>query len=426
MGSRYEHHVHENQRKRVAPLKLVFISAAFPPMRAGEADHAYHQCHYLAKQGIEVHVLTSQTNQWTQETPFAVHPIMRDWSWKDLPRLVRFLKRARPDAVLLFYIGWVYHEHPMITFAATICRLIIRGKPFASMLAYPSGSNPGRFSPLSRVVRKLVQAWASPMDSSYEFGTLLRDSDRIVVMSHGHCAMLADHYSNIEKKSVLVPPPPLLTMAAKADDETRTATRAKLGLSPLDFAIVYFGFIYPPKGVETVIHAFHRVSRRFPQARLVLVGGVIAREFPGRPRFAEEMRQLPKELGIDQQVIWTGEYETNSDEASRYLYAVDANAFAHELGVAMNNSSFAACAAHGLPIVATKGATLDEQFIDQHNVLLCPPKDPDAMAAALGRLIEDRSLRERLREGSRILAAEWFSWDKATDRIVQTLTRAGD
>lgn len=404
-------------------MKLVFISAAFPPMRAGEADHAYHQCRYLAKKGMDVHVLTSEANQWTQDVPFAVHPIMRDWSWRDVPRLMRFITRSRPDAVLLFYIGWVYHEHPMITFAATICRSLLKGKRFVSMLAYPSGSNPGRCSQLSRAVRKLVQAWASPMDSSYEFGTLLRDSDRIIVMSHGHCTMLTDHYANIEKKSVLVPPPPLLTMTTAVDDEARAATRAKLRLSPSDFAIVYFGFIYPPKGVETVIHAFHRVSRRYPQARLVLVGGVIAREFPGRPRFAEEMRELPKQLGIDEKVIWTGEYETDSDEASRYLYAVDACVFAHDLGVAMNNSSFAACAAHGLPVVATRGATLDEQFVEGSNVLLCPPKDADAMAAGLGRLIDEPVLRQRLREGSRKLAAEWFSWDHATDRIVETLTR---
>lgn len=404
-------------------MKLLFISAAFPPMRAGEADHAYHQCRYLSKKGIDVHVLTGQANQWAQDVPFAVHPIMRDWSWKDLPRFVRFIKSNRPDAVFLFYIGWVYHEHPMITFAATMCRSILKGKRFVSMLAYPSGSNPERFPQSSRVVRKLVQAWASPTDSSYEFGTLLRDSDRIIVMSHGHCAMLTQHYSNSDKKSLLVPPPPLLTMTTAVDAEARATTRAKLRLSPSDFAIVYFGFIYPPKGVETVIHAFHRVSRRYPQARLVLVGGVIAREFPGRPRFAEEMRELPKQLGIDEKVIWMGEYETGSDEASRYLYAVDACAFAHDLGVAMNNSSFAACAAHGLPMVATRGATLDEQFVDGNNVLLCPPRDPDAMAVALGRIIEDEDLRRRLREGSRKLAAEWFSWDKATDRIVETLTK---
>jgi glycosyltransferase involved in cell wall biosynthesis len=392
-------------------------------MRAGEADHAYHQCRYLAGKGIDVHVLTSQANQWTQDVPFAVHPIMRDWSWRDLPRLVHFIARCRPDAVFLFYIGWVYHEHPMITFAATVCRSILKGKPFVTMLAYPSGSNPRRFSQLGRVVRKLVQTWASPMDSSYEFGTLLRDSDWIIVMSHGHRAMLTDHYSNIEKQSVLVPPPPLLTMTTAVDAEARAATRARLRLSPSDFAIVYFGFIYPPKGVETVIQAFHRVSCRYPRARLVLIGGIIAREFPGRPRFAEEMYELPKQLGIHDKVIWTGEYETNSDDASRYLYAVDACAFAHDLGVAMNNSSFAACAAHGLPIVATKGVTLDEQFVDGSNVLLCPPKNPEAMAAALGRMIDDEDLRRRLQEGSKKLAAEWFSWDKATDRIVKSLAK---
>lgn len=405
-------------------MKVLFISAAFPPMRAGEADHAYHQCAYLAKRGIDVHVLTGHANQWAQEASITVHPIMREWSWKDLPRFVRFVKRCNPDAVFLFYIGWVYNEHPMITFAATICRAILKGKRFVTMLAYPSGSNPGRFSLLSKVLRKVVQAWASPAQSSYEFGTLLRDSDQIIMMSQGHATALADHYSDIEKKTVLVPPPPLLRMTSAVDRASREETRARLQFSPSDFVIAYFGFIYPPKGVETVIRAFHRVSRSYPQARLALIGGVIAREFPGRPRFAEEMRELAKQLGINDRVVWTGEYETDSDEASRYLYAADACAFAHDLGVAMNNSSFAACAAHGLPVVATRGATLDEQFVDGKNVLLCPPRDPEAMAAAFGRMIDDEDLRMRLRGGSRKLASEWFSWDKASDCIIQTLSAA--
>ena len=49
-----------NNGDDVAPLKLLFISAAFPPMRAGEADHAYHLCRHLAKRGVEVHVLTTK------------------------------------------------------------------------------------------------------------------------------------------------------------------------------------------------------------------------------------------------------------------------------------------------------------------------------------------------------------------------------
>ena len=87
-------------------MKVLFVTAAYPPMKAGEADHAYHQCMELAKRGLDVHVLTTESNTWTHEVPFTVHPIMRDWSWSDLPRFARFVKRCAPDHVILYYIGW--------------------------------------------------------------------------------------------------------------------------------------------------------------------------------------------------------------------------------------------------------------------------------------------------------------------------------
>ena len=58
-------------------MRLLFISAAFPPMRAGESEHAYHQCRHLSSQGVEVHLLTSCANLGHPRMPFAVHPIMR-------------------------------------------------------------------------------------------------------------------------------------------------------------------------------------------------------------------------------------------------------------------------------------------------------------------------------------------------------------
>ncbi len=44
-------------------MRLLFISAAFPPMRAGESEHAYYQCRHLSSRGGEVHLLTSRANR---------------------------------------------------------------------------------------------------------------------------------------------------------------------------------------------------------------------------------------------------------------------------------------------------------------------------------------------------------------------------
>src|SRR5438093_13251816 len=97
-------------------MKLLVISAAFPPMQAGEADHVYHICENLAQRGFDLHVITTQGKELPRSSRIEVRPIIRDWSWRDLWRLRREVRRVSPDAVLLYYIGWIYNYHPMITF----------------------------------------------------------------------------------------------------------------------------------------------------------------------------------------------------------------------------------------------------------------------------------------------------------------------
>ena len=75
------------------------ISAAFPPVQAGEADHAMHLCQRLAERGFDIHLLTTKRDMKTGSVPFKVYPVMPHWLWPDLPRLARFLKNCSPDAV---------------------------------------------------------------------------------------------------------------------------------------------------------------------------------------------------------------------------------------------------------------------------------------------------------------------------------------
>ena len=405
-------------------MKVLVISAAFPPMKAGEADHTYQICRHLGQAGLEVHVLTTRGSQVAQQAPFVTHAEMRSWSWFDLPRLVQWIRRINPDVVLLVYIGWIYQDHPMMTFAPTVIRAVRPHCRVVTQFEYPMGANNDKYSRVTRMIRKLVERWASPLDSDYVMGTLLRDSHGVIVLSDRHRRMLAAHYAPVDKKAVLIPPPPLLTMASPPTPDERGLLRAKLGFGEEHIVFVYFGYIYPPKGVETLLRAFHIMGKHHPRTRLLVVGGVVAHEYPERPRFAAEMRALPMELGFQHQVVWAGDFETESDQASQYIYASDICVFPHDLGVYLNNSSFAAVAAHGLPIVATRPEEVENAFQDGENLLFCDPKSPEAMASAMSRIVREDELRNRLRRGATKLAGEWFSWDRATSRMLDVLMTA--
>lgn len=402
--------------------KLLLISGAFPPMKSPEADHAFHLCRHLADCGLDLQVLTTMGSITAADPRVQVHAIMRDWSWWDLPRLVRFIRLSRPDAVALMYIGWIYNEHPMMTFAATLAKALQPQAPFVTQFENAEGASPHRTSLLSRAIRKAVSYWVGRQHLDYSFGTLLRDSDRLIVLSEHHKEKLAGLLPDMEKKCVVVPPPPMIRMVAENGGAVRTQGRHALGVKSDECLLVFFGRVYPGKGIETLFKAVQLVVSRGRPVRLVLVGGLIDKIFPHRPSYAREISELPRAFGIADRVKWTGEYECDSERPSVYLRAADLCVLPFDCGVQLNNSSFATAAAHGLPIITTQGKLLEQPFIHEENLFLCPPKSPEAMAAAIERLMDAPALRQRLRTGALTLAGEWFSWERALDRTIETLS----
>jgi glycosyltransferase involved in cell wall biosynthesis len=318
---------------------------------------------------------------------------------------------------LLFYIGWIYNYHPMITFAPSIAKTLLSNVPFITEFANAIGANPEQSSTPARAIRKVVGLWAGKRDLDYRYGTLLRDSDRVIVFSDLHRATLSRHNSDVDRKSVLIPPPPILLISPEENGAARARGRQALGLKDENFLIAYLGFIYPGKGVETLLKAFQIASGEREELRLVVVGGTLQ----GHASFAEKACELPRQMGIDDKVIWAGAYSWDSDKASTYLRAADAFVLPIDIGVQMNNSSFAAAAAHGLPIIATRGPDLEQQFIHKENVFLCPPRDPESMAAAIRLLMGDPDLRSTIGAGALRLAQDWFSWDVVIERTLATL-----
>ncbi|MGI0052486.1 MAG: glycosyltransferase family 4 protein, partial [Nitrososphaeraceae archaeon] len=376
-------------------MKLLVISSAFPPMRAGEADHVFHLCRRLAERGVEVHVLTTRSNVVKESLPFKVYPLMRDWSWADLPRLAVFLKRCSPDAVFLKYIGWIYDYHPMVTYAATLSKSILPRAPFVTQFANAEGAHPERFSSGSRLGRKFMSRWAGGSNVDYAFGTLLRDSDKVIVLSEHHQTVLARSFPEVEKKSSLIPPPPILPISPENNGATRARKRQELGIKPDEFLLSFFGYILPGKGVETLLRAFALATQRRSDLRLILIGGVIAREYPDQPDYPGDMRALARELNIEGKVDWIGDYDWDSDQASGYLRASDACILPFDQGATLNRSTLAAAAAHGLPILTTSAESMERAFVHEGNVFLCPPQRPEALAEAIEKLLHDATLCER-------------------------------
>jgi polysaccharide biosynthesis protein PslF len=402
-------------------MKVLVISATFPPIKSGGANYAFYFCQHLARRGSEVHVLTSQIKNVLTDTGLRVHPLMRDWSWGELPKLLRLMRDVRPDIVNLHFHGLLYHNHPMITFALTAAKRLLRGVRAVTLIEYPEGISLNLEGGLAKLTYRAAAHLAGVKGLSQSYGSLLRDSDRLILLSGSHSRELSRHLPGVAEKCVVIPPPPLLRMSAEADGTTRRRGRETLSVTEDQFLIIYFGYIYPRKGIETLLEALGEISKRRRNVRLVIVGGSneVLLKAADRPRYAEELRELAGKLGVSDVVFWTGHCPDDTDHISVYFRSADACVLPFEAGVYLNNSTFSAAAAHGLPIITTAPETLDPGFVDGENVYLCPPKDPEAIAAAVELLMDDAGLRTRLGAGALRLARSHLSWDRVMERTLR-------
>jgi glycosyltransferase involved in cell wall biosynthesis len=71
----------------------------------------------------------------------------------------------------------------------------------------------------------------------------------------------------------------------------------------------------------------------------------------------------------------------------------------------------------GLPVVATAVDGTPEAVRDGETGLLVPPRDPAALADALGRLLDDADLRGRMAEAALRIGREEYTWDANARRM---------
>ena len=79
--------------------------------------------------------------------------------------------------------------------------------------------------------------------------------------------------------------------------------------------------------------------------------------------------------------------------------------------------------AEGVPVVASRHAGIPEAVVHEVTGLLVPPGDPEALAAALRRLIVAPELRRRLGSTAREIAAERFGAIAQSRRLEAILLR---
>ena len=175
-------------------------------------------------------------------------------------------------------------------------------------------------------------------------------------------------------------------------------------LAGSDRYVLALGTIEPRKDYPSLIRAFDTVAADHPEVRLVVVGqdgwGVEAfDEAVAGARARSAITRLTFVSNEDRDALLRG--------ATVFAYPSIYEGFGFPPLEAMTA---------GVPVVTTTAGSLPEIVGDA--AVLVPPRDVDALAGALGELLDDEQQRARLADAGRAWAGR-FTWSASVDGIVE-------
>lgn len=197
----------------------------------------------------------------------------------------------------------------------------------------------------------------------------------------------------------------------RISSSARSALRREIGAGPDDVVCGVVGRLVWEKGYREIFRAAHLLRQRCPRARFVVVGPDDPEKLDGVS--PEEIQKAQAEGGI----VFLGvrhDVETLYEVFDLYVLASHREGFPR---------SAMEAAATGLPIVATNIRGCRQVVEHGSSGLLVPVRHPEALAAAVERLVEDDHLRRQMGAIGRQKALKEFDQQRVIELTLDTYDR---
>jgi glycosyltransferase involved in cell wall biosynthesis len=346
-----------------------------------------------------------------------VKGVVRGWGLPDLPALVRYLRRAKPDVIHVQHAAGAYGFKRAVFFLPPLLRAAGCRAPLVTTVHEygwwewePRGVPPGVIEAL-KIWGQRCGVW------DREDGFLLTGSDVLLTTNIHAESSITERLPWLSSRMQRVPLVANVDTASVGRDEARDEARSRYGWPPDAEIAAYFGFLHPVKGIENLLKAHKEVLKRHPKARLLLIGGAESLALGNEADwYWNKLQTLARELGLDGTVKMTG-YVTE-EEASRLLSGADVGVLPFNEGVTLKSGTLLALFAHGLPVVATRPDPPEPDLVNGRLVRLVERRDVAGMSAVLSELLADAPQRARLGEAGRIYTRN-LSWSAIAERHEQ-------
>ena len=316
-----------------------------------------------------------------------------------LLRLLRIYRRLKPDLVQHYTVK------PNV-YGAVAARLAGVPVVFGGVVGLGSAFAPGGFK--RSMLRSAVRAF-------YAVGTAL--SDRMTFQIEHDAQLLCGNSTKGRRQAIVIPGGSSIDLDAFSQESVPQTARSKirkdLGILPTDLIVTMASRLLYNKGVPEYVEAAKVIRSKHQNARFILAG---ERDTGSRDSVTE----------MDLKA-WANEgstlYVGHRDDMPQLLAISDIVVLPTYYPEGIPRVLIEA-AAMSRPIVATAIPGVVEVVEDGVNGLLVPPRDPSALAEAIGRLLDDPALRSRYGTVGRRKAEEQYDDNVVAGRYLDEYRKA--
>jgi glycosyltransferase involved in cell wall biosynthesis len=366
---------------KAAPRIYWLTTEYFPPETGGTGMIAARLTQGLAERGLEVQVMTRQVtpNCPAQERVGGVHvrrinPAgrMKGAGWRALPAMLAFIGRLARALILdrrLYDLVVVSGMKTIPITVVPVCRLL--GKKCVVRVESPFELVEPISAESLQMMNGFIGRFVSRVLKILQRG-VLRRADCVIAISADIATLLLG----------LKHPPQRVARIANAVDLTefkpvpaadREQLRGRLGFPRGRTIVLYVGRLSRAKGVMMLIDAWPGLVEKYPNAYLVMVGSGHGSWDDCEADIVEQIRKHDLALHVN--------LVGHSNRVPEYLQAADFFVSPSDYeGFSLTLVEALGCA---IPVLTTAVGAAPEIIGDGVNGFLCPPRNKEALSAAL-------------------------------------------
>jgi glycosyltransferase involved in cell wall biosynthesis len=329
-------------------MRILLVSGSLPPLRCGVGDYTLSLAHALAAiPDAEVAILSSRGAALDPAARIQIFPVMNAWRLREMNAFWRTMRAWRPDILHIQYPtqgygrGFLPTFIPLIAFIAGI-RVVRTWHEIPNFLDIPAFIFEAIVPGPHVVVRPQFERRLHPI-----LRFLLKNKSGKFIMN---ASSIPRSDSNRHERQII---------------------RQRL-LKEKSRLIVYFGFIYPFKGVEQLFEIANPETDRL----------VIAGEAGVDQEYYSQLQIRAEEPQWRGSVIFTG--FLSERELANTLSAADAVVLPFRRGGGIWNTSIHAAVLQGSTVISTSREIYG--LDDRRNLYFSAPDDVEDMKGALNLL----------------------------------------